>query len=72
MSTLKRQLFDELHKLAPAQQARVLDYARSLSSTKGVKGESLLHFSKTIESADLQQMSSAIEEGCEQINPNEW
>jgi hypothetical protein len=72
MSTIERQLFDELHKLAPSQQARVLDYARSLTLPKGTKGKDLLAFSNTIEPSDLEQMSKAIEEGCEHVNLNEW
>jgi energy-coupling factor transporter transmembrane protein EcfT len=72
MSTIERQIFDELHKLAPAQQARVLDYTRSLSSVKGVPGASLLTFSNTIDKTDLEQIAKSIEEGCEQVNPNEW
>ena len=63
---------DELHKLAPSQQAWVLDYARSLNLAKGIQGKDLLAFSNTIEATDLEHMSKAIEKGCEQVNLNEW
>jgi hypothetical protein len=38
----------------------------------GVPGRHLLQFAGTIDSADLDLMSQAIEEGCEQIDLDEW
>jgi hypothetical protein len=68
------QLLEELEKLSPALQDRVLAFARALASTRrgGVTGESLLRFAGAIDPKDLDLMSRAIEEGCERIDPNAW
>ena len=39
---------------------------------KGVKGSSLFEFGGTIDREDLDRMSKAIEEGCEQVDPDGW
>jgi hypothetical protein len=59
----------------PADEHRlVLDFARTLAVSKiqGVPGKQLLRFAGTIPNEDLQRMSAAIEEGCEQVEINEW
>jgi len=39
---------------------------------QGIPGRELLRFAGTIEADDLEKMSAAIEEGCEQVDHNEW
>jgi hypothetical protein len=39
---------------------------------QGVAGKTLLAFAGTISTADLAAMSQAIEQGCEQVDLNEW
>ncbi|MCH7916274.1 MAG: hypothetical protein IH856_25095, partial [Deltaproteobacteria bacterium] len=53
---------------------QVLDFARTLATCKrgGTPGESLIRFGGAINAADLAIMAEAIEEGCEQVNPDEW
>jgi hypothetical protein len=38
----------------------------------GVPGKELLRFAGTIEADDLRAMAQVIEEGCEQVDLNEW
>jgi hypothetical protein len=38
----------------------------------GTPGESLRKYAGTIGKEDADQMQKAIEEGCEQVNPDEW
>ncbi|MDJ0591953.1 MAG: hypothetical protein QNJ72_18505 [Pleurocapsa sp. MO_226.B13] len=38
----------------------------------GTSGQNLLRFAGTVSSEDLQLMSAAIEEHCEQIDLNKW
>ena len=52
-------------------QLRILDFAKTLSPA-GVKGESLLCFEGSITNEDLNLMSQAIEEGCEQVDMSGW
>ncbi len=56
---------------APRQQ-KVLDFARRLTLSAGTPGRELMHFVGSIDAADLEAMSQAIQEGCEKIEPNGW
>lgn len=59
--------------LPGAEQARVLEYAKSLARPRrGVPGKDLLKFAGTISLEDLEIMRLAIEEGCERVDPDEW
>ena len=71
---LEKELLEQLDKLAPAQQQQVLSFARSLvqARPRGVPGRELLGFAGTILPDDLAAMAQAIEDGCEQINRDEW
>lgn len=72
--TLQKDILDQLDKLPPEQQRKVLDFARSLSKANpvGKAGEELLGFAGIMDAEDTEAMSQAIEEGCEQVNINEW
>ena len=72
--TIQKQILDQLSKLPIEQQHQVLDFARTLAGAKsaGRSGQELMSFAGSISIADLNMMSQAIEEGCEQVNLNEW
>jgi len=71
---LQTRLLEELEKLPYELQRRVLDFAQALalSRPKGVPGRELLRFSGAISLGDLREMSQAIDEGCERVDPSEW
>ena len=69
--SIKDSLVAQLEGLSPELQRRVLDFAKSLGP-KGVEGKSLLRFKGLIPEDDLKMMSTAIEEGCEKVDSNEW
>jgi hypothetical protein len=62
-----------LDRLPPELQRQVLEFARALAKLqpKGVHGRQL-QFAGTIEPGDLDAMSRAIEEGCEQVDVSGW
>jgi hypothetical protein len=72
--TLQKEILDQLGKLPIEYQRKVLDFARSLSKAPpvGKAGKDLLSFAGTIEPEDIKTISRTIEEGCEQVNTNEW
>ncbi|MCA9241889.1 MAG: hypothetical protein KDA37_16880 [Planctomycetales bacterium] len=77
--TISSQIQTEVNCLGPADQLRVLEFVRSLNSTtpeendaEGTPASVLLSFAGAIDPEDLKLMEQAIEEGCEQINPNGW
>lgn len=74
MITLVDRVMEQLKTLPYEMQWRVLEFTRALavSAPRGVSGIYLLRFAGTIPLDDLQLMRQAIEEGCEQIDPNEW
>ena len=73
-ATFQSELLKRLDVLAPALQHRVLDFAPNLASAtpKGTPGSKLLRFSGCITEEDAQLMIKAIEEGCEQVDHDQW
>ena len=67
-------VIEQLQTLPYELQWRVLEFTRALavSIPHGIPGRQLLEFAGTIPSDDLQLMRQAIEEGCEQVDTNEW
>lgn len=73
LTTLEQEILVHLHTLALPQQREVLAFVRSLATTPiGVPGRELLTFAGMIESRDLVALQQAIDEGCEQVNLDEW
>jgi len=75
--TLQNDLLNYLGQLGSDDQAKVVDFARTLAGTSkakklGVPGKELLKFAGTIPHDDLMEMKRVIEEDCERIDPNEW
>jgi hypothetical protein len=74
---LQSELLTYLGQLGHDDQARVVEFARTLtgkpdSSIRGVPGKELLRMIGTIPHEDLEEMKKAIEEECERIDVNEW
>ena len=72
--SVEKEIINQLNKLSSQQQQQVLDFARFLAMTKpvGVPGKELLRFAGAIPADDLNLMAQAINEGCEQVDLNEW
>lgn len=71
---IEKELREQLDQLPPAQQRQVLDFARALATKKRqiATGRALSQFAGTIAKEDLALIAEAIDEGCEQVNLNEW
>jgi len=69
-----KELLEELSRLETEDQKKVLDFARALAckTPTGTPGKALLRHMGSIPPEEVDRMSQAIEEGCEQINPNAW
>jgi len=67
--TVQTELFDELARLSPDQQRRVLRFARELPD--GTRG-SWREMVGTLDAQSARQMTDAIEQGCEQVDADEW
>ena len=67
-------LIEQLKDLPQKLQWRVLEFTRALviSTPRGVAGAQYLQFAGTIPLDDIKIMRQAIEQGCEQVDANEW
>lgn len=71
---IKEQILSDLERLAPEQQQRAAELVHGMVSPeiKGVSGRALMHFAGTLSDSSAQEMMSAIEEGCGQVDSDEW
>ena len=71
---VENQLRKRMHALSPDQQREVLQFAEKLAAPepKGVPGKELLRFAGTLSPEEADEMRRVIEEGCEQVDLNEW
>ena len=67
-------VIEQLKGLPHELQCRVLEFTRTLvvSTPRGVAGQHLMQFAGALSPEDAQLMRTAIEQGCEQVDPNEW
>lgn len=67
-------VIEQMKNLPKELQWRVLEFTRALavSTPQGVSGVQLLRFAGAIPQADVKAMKEAIEQGCEQVDSNEW
>ena len=72
--TIEKELHEQIAHLKDEQQLLLLEFARSLSKppVKGEAGKRILRFAGMIDKDDLAIMETAIEDGCELVNANEW
>jgi hypothetical protein len=69
------QVFERLKVMPQNLQQKVLEFTKALTdptTVKGVPGSQILHFAGTIPLDDLNLMSEAINQDCEQVDSNEW
>jgi len=67
-------IVEQMKNLPQELQWRVLEFTRALAAPapQGIAGVQLLRFAGTIPQADVKAMKEAIEQGCEQVDGNEW
>jgi hypothetical protein len=71
---IRRELLDELERLHDEDQQRVLEFVRTLTGEApgGKPGRALLRHQGSIPAEEVDRIAGAIEEGCEQVNPDAW
>jgi len=68
----ENEFFKNLTLLSKEQQSKVLAYVKSLLKRTKNTNQELLQLAGSIDPKDIQEMSAAIEAGCENIDKNEW
>jgi hypothetical protein len=68
--TVKDEIIDQVDRLAAPQQRKVLDYARRLTVPAGTPGRDLMRFVGSIDPADLEAMSQAIQANSREPSAN--
>lgn len=73
-SMIVTKVVEQLETLPENLQRQVLVFVQALQrfAQPGVPGKRLLQFAGAIPMDDLQLMRQAIENGCEQVDLNEW
>jgi hypothetical protein len=71
---IQHQLYEEIDRLSAAEQMRLLAAARGMRSVtpKGTPWAEIKHLAGTLPDEDAQAIMLAIEEGCENIDLDEW
>jgi hypothetical protein len=74
MAPREKEIQERLAALTPEEQDRVLDYVRELSGEprRGEPGRNLLRFAGIWTEEEADEISRAIEDGCEKVNPDGW
>lgn len=72
--TTDQLVLQEVQRLSPTLQQRVLAFARALASPlpPGTSPDTLMQFAGTIPLEDLAAMEAAIEEDSGKVDPNDW
>jgi hypothetical protein len=68
----EHEFLKSLSLLSNEQQNKVLFYMKALLRTENSSQRDLLQFAGSIDPENIQEMSKAIEAGCENIDKNEW
>ena len=70
----KQEIASKIDSLPSDLQEQVLRFVASLdkSAPVGEKGANLRQFSSSLDPLSAQQMTQAIEEECERVEPGEW
>ena len=71
----QQELLARFEQLLPSQQQEVIDFASFLAAKKLSEvpaGTRMLQYAGILSDEDAQQMLTAIEEGCEQIDEAGW
>ncbi len=71
---IQEKILHHLGQLAIEKQQQVLAFVESLGQQplKGVPGNAYLRFGGLIDSEDAASIKKAVEEGCEQVDEDEW
>jgi hypothetical protein len=71
--TFENEFLKGLDLLSKEQQDKVISYIKALlKRTKSSQHSGLLQFAGSLNPNDVQEINSAIEGGCENIDKNEW
>jgi hypothetical protein len=73
-NALIQEVVEHLEAMPQHLQEQVLSIVRALDQTspRGIAGSELLRFAGTISTSDLEAMRHSIEQGCEQVDLDEW
>ncbi len=71
---VKEQILNDLDHLSPDQQRRAAELVHSLVTPlpKGATIDDLLSVAGILDDQAALEMTQAIEEGCERVDPDEW
>jgi len=74
LPTVKERILSDLDRLSPEKQQQAAELVHGLVTPlpKGASVEDLLSVAGTLDDQAAREMMQAIEEGCEQVDLDEW
>ncbi len=69
---LRQEILHEIDRLPDERQHRALRLIRRLATPRGAPVEALLPYFGCIDDESAKEMTMAIEEECEQVDPDGW
>jgi hypothetical protein len=73
--TITQQLIEHLNQMDDHQQQHLLNFARTLTKTTDIRGESgmsIVHATRMFDEQSLSEMAKAIAEDCEGVDFDAW
>lgn len=74
LPAVKEQILQDLDQLSPRQQERAASLVRDMVSPlpPGASAEDLMALAGILDDQSAREMTEAIEEGCERVDPDAW
>ena len=73
---VREKILEDLEQLSPALQRRAFELVHKIKERsalpRGASREDLETLAGTLDSESAREMREAIEEGCEQVDPDAW
>lgn len=74
LPAVKEQILNALEQMSPHEQKRAAEIVHGMVTPlpKGASIEDLMKVAGTLDDESAREMMEAIEEGCEQVDPDGW
>lgn len=74
LPAIKEQILNDLEQMSPQEQKRAAEIVHGMvtPSPRGASIEDLMKVAGTLDDESAREMIAAIEDGCEQVDPDGW
>ena len=74
LPAIKEQILNDLEQMSPQEQKRAAEIVHGMVTPlpRGASIEDLMKVAGTLDDESAREMIAAIEDGCEQVDPDGW